>query len=176
MTLSARLSRLFQADMHAVLDKIEEPGMLLKQAIRDMEAAIEDDERQVRCWECEQQQLVNKHGQLAENLSELDAKLALCLESNKDDLARTLVRRKLETQRAQQLLADKLQALQDKASCLTKRLTGQQTQLAGMKQKAEAFLDDCRVVPAPWEYPATPVQDEDVEIAFLQEKQKRGAL
>ena len=53
MALITRLSRLFQADMHAVLDKIEEPELLLKQAIREMEESITTDERQIRCWEYE---------------------------------------------------------------------------------------------------------------------------
>ena len=38
MALINRLSRLFKADFHAVLDQIEEPELLLKQAIREMEA------------------------------------------------------------------------------------------------------------------------------------------
>ena len=37
MALINRISRLFKADFHAVLDHIEEPEALLKQAIRDME-------------------------------------------------------------------------------------------------------------------------------------------
>ena len=37
MALINRVSRLFRADFHAVLDQIEEPELLLKQAIRDME-------------------------------------------------------------------------------------------------------------------------------------------
>ena len=36
MALINRISRLFQADFHAVLDQIEEPEQILKQAIRDM--------------------------------------------------------------------------------------------------------------------------------------------
>ena len=37
MALINRVSRLFKADFNAVLDQIEEPEQLLKQAIRDME-------------------------------------------------------------------------------------------------------------------------------------------
>ena len=41
MALITRISRLFQADFHAVLDRIEEPEQLLKQAIREMEDSLE---------------------------------------------------------------------------------------------------------------------------------------
>ena len=40
MTLITRLGRLFRADMHAVLDGLEEPTMLLRQAVRDMEDVL----------------------------------------------------------------------------------------------------------------------------------------
>jgi phage shock protein A len=172
MALIARLSRLFQADMHAVLDKIEEPELLLNQAIREMEESIENDERQTRLWEHEQQQLVNKHDQLAETLTDLEGKLLLCFKSNKDDLARSLIKRKLETQQNKLLLTDKVAALKEKITRLTKKLAEHQTQLAGMKQKAEIFLDKNRVSSSNWENPPITVQDVDVEVTFLYEKQK----
>ena len=40
MALIKRLSRLFAADLHAVLDQIEEPEALLKQAVREMEEEL----------------------------------------------------------------------------------------------------------------------------------------
>ena len=40
MALINRFSRLFTADMHAVLDRIEEPDALLKQAVREMEEEL----------------------------------------------------------------------------------------------------------------------------------------
>ena len=174
MAVIARLSRLFQADMHAVLDKIEEPEMLLKQAIREMEESIATDERQIRRWQYEQQQLTNKHGQLVESLSDLEDKLSLCFKSKKDDLARPLIKRKLETQQTKQLLSEKITALKEQIDRLTKQLTEHQAQLMGMKQKADAFLDENRTGTTHWgNQPVTvTVPDEDVEVAFLYEKQK----
>ena len=48
MALINRMSRLFTADVHAVLDRIEEPDVLLRQAIREMEEALERSEHDVR--------------------------------------------------------------------------------------------------------------------------------
>ncbi len=172
MALIARISRLFQADMHAVLDKIEEPEQLLKQSIREMEESIATGERQIRCWEYEQQQLTIKHNQQGEILTELENKLSLCFKSNKDDLARSLIKQKLETQQAKFLLAEKIAALKEQLTRLTKQLVEHQAQLAGMKQKAEAFLDEDRESSTNWQNPPVAVRDEEVEIAFLCEKQK----
>ena len=40
MALINRVTRLFKADIHAVLDQIEEPEQLLRQAVRDMEEEL----------------------------------------------------------------------------------------------------------------------------------------
>lgn len=172
MALMTRLTRLFQADMHAVLDAIEEPALLLKQSIREMEESIAADEKQIRLWEYEQRQLAGKRDRLAESLDDLEEKCALCFKSNKDDLARPFIKRKLEAQQARQLLAEKITALQEKTSCLTHQLAEHQAQLTAMKQKAEVFLEESAVNTTHWENPSVSIRDEDVEVAFLQEKRK----
>ena len=45
MALVTRLSRLFQADFHAVLDRIEEPDLQLRQAVREMQFALDQDQQ-----------------------------------------------------------------------------------------------------------------------------------
>ena len=47
MALINRLTRLVKADFHAVLDNLEEPEQLLKQAIRDMEDELAETEQRV---------------------------------------------------------------------------------------------------------------------------------
>ncbi|MGR8941717.1 MAG: PspA/IM30 family protein [Gammaproteobacteria bacterium] len=175
MALITRLTRLLQADMHSVLDAIEEPALLLKQSIREMEESVAADEKQIRLWEHEQQQQTNKHDQLAVTLTDLEEKCVLCFKSNKDDLARPFIKRRLEAQRAKQLLAEKITALQEKISRLTHQLTVHQAQLAAMGQKAEVFLEEGAINTTHWENPSVSVRDEDVEVAFLQEKQKWSA-
>ena len=40
MPLVDRVARLFRADLHAVMDRIEEPDVLLRQALREMEEEL----------------------------------------------------------------------------------------------------------------------------------------
>jgi len=47
MALMTRITHLFKADMHAIIDSIEEPSSVLKQAIREMEDLIVEDETQL---------------------------------------------------------------------------------------------------------------------------------
>ena len=87
-----------------------------------------------------------------------------------------MIKRKLETQQSQSLLTEKLTALVEKISRLNQQLTENQAQLASMQQKADAFLDKDNVDLVPWRNPQFAVREEDVEVAFLSEKQKWSAL
>ena len=40
MAIITRMIRLFKADIHGVMDQIEDQGLLLKQHLRDMEATL----------------------------------------------------------------------------------------------------------------------------------------
>ena len=175
MTLLARLSRLFQADVNAVLDQIEEPELLLKQAIRDMEEALASEHRQLRLFEYDQQQLVAKQQAVQQDMAGLDEKLALCFQSGKDDLARAIVKRKLEWQRAQQALTGRITALKQGVELLTKQIHEHQVQLDEMKQKAEILMEDNRMDLNNCADPGCGIRDEDIEIAYISEKQKWAA-
>ena len=57
MALVTRLSRLFQADFHAVLDRIEEPDLQLKQAVREMQFALDQDQQRLKLLQHEAVQI-----------------------------------------------------------------------------------------------------------------------
>jgi len=183
MALINRISRLFKADFHAVLDQIEEPEQLLKQAIRDMEDDLATTEQRVALCAHDQEALAVRRGELEDTLSEIDEQLDLCFESEKDDLAKKLIRKKLEAGRL-------LKRLQTKHVANEKYLTGQRTMLdenrstlEGLRQKAELFT---RRRPGPgdggsefdditWMAREMSVGDDEVEVAFLREKSQRIA-
>ena len=175
MALITRLNKLFQADMHAVLDKIEEPEALLKQAIRDMEEAVALEEKQLRLCEFEQEQLGKKAQQLSETLIELDGKLAICFQADKDELARAVVKRKLECQQALSHTSETASTLTEKAKRLAKQLGEHQGHLGEMKLKAEVLSSEmCNksyTGAVALDNP-TVIREEDIDVALLCEKQK----
>jgi phage shock protein A len=176
MALITRVSRLFQADIHAVLDRIEEPEVLLRQAVREMEEQLARDEQRVRVLNHEQGQLIARAAELEQSLIEIEAELDICFESGKDDLARAWVRRRLEAQRYCKGLSRKRLALQETLDGLDTRLRENRARLESMRQKAELLAEEsARVRPADdWNIPDITVGDEDVEVAFLREKQQRS--
>ncbi|OUR64307.1 hypothetical protein A9Q79_07670 [Methylophaga sp. 42_25_T18] len=177
MALITRLSRLFHADVNAVLDQLEEPELLLKQAIREMEESLNHDERQIKLLDIEQQQHNQKQQELTQTLTNLEQQIALCFKSSKDDLAKVLIRRKLEVEQYQAALVRKLSKAEEDLSQLKSQLQEQQSQLSSMKQKSDIFgqTSNAQTASYSWDSPSFYIQDEDVEVAFLHEQQKWSA-
>lgn len=171
MALINRMSRLFTADVHAVLDRIEEPDVLLKHAVREMEEALARGEQRARALLHEHDALGERQRKSAALLAELEQQLDLCFTGGNDDLARKVVRRKLETERLERQIAERRAALSKELAALRASVDEQQEQLDAMRQKAELLAapsagDDLRSGDLS-------VGETEVEVAFLRERQKR---
>lgn len=173
MTLINRFSRLFRADLHALLDRIEEPEILLRQSLREMEEALELDLRRSQTLAHERTQLAAREAEFQHSLQTIQEELALCLDAGKDDLAKGAVKRKLEAERGVKAIAKKRVALEAEAADLQARIEENRLRLDSVRQKAEVLAqgyghhDD-----SPHE---GAVSDEEIEVALLREKQKRNA-
>jgi phage shock protein A len=176
MALITRVSRLFQADFHAVLDRIEEPEVLLRQAVREMEEELGRDEQRNKVLQHEQKQLITRETELKQSLHDIEEELDTCFESGNDDLARAWIKRKLEAQRFGKNISRKRGALKETLEDLNTRLRENHARLESMQQKAELLAEEsARTRPADnWSIPDITVRDEDVEVAFLREKQHRS--
>jgi phage shock protein A len=180
MALITRVSRLFRADLHEVLDRIEEPDILLKQAIREMEEELGDDQRRSQVLAQELAQLDIRKTELQRTTSRMDEELDLCFASDKEDLARGLIKRKLEAERYLRFLENKGRGLDENRVRLGKRIEDNRANLEAMRQKAELLAPD-HTGPDPDKNWADhgfearfAVSDEDVEVALLRERQKRA--
>lgn len=175
MALINRVARLFTADMHAVLDQIEEPEVVLRQAIREMEEELAR-QRQRRKWlETEIEAAGARLDGLAEQARDLDSNLDICFANDNEALARKLTRRKLETARLGELTEAKRDALTKQLDELTALLADNADQLDGMRQKAAILASEESARAKPGDTAAAAIDDDDVEIAFLREKQARAA-
>jgi phage shock protein A len=173
MALINRMSRLFTADMHAVLDRIEEPDALLKHAIREMEEELARNEQCVRALEHDRGDLADRHRKVQAVLAELAEQLNVCFADGNDELARKVIKRRLETERFEQHVTERREAVDKDLALRRATVDEQREQLDVMRQKAELLS-------------STPLGDEcgkrefavgeaDVEVAFLRERQKRQA-
>jgi phage shock protein A len=177
MALVTRVSRLFKADMHAVLDRIEEPEVLLRQAVREMEEALGCDEQRLRLLRHGAAERVARIADGQRTLAKIDGELDICFEAGDEQLARVLVRRKLEARQALDSHTRRRHELERTVAEVEDRVGENRTRLEAMRQKL-SLLDeeDTREYPGePAAIQSSAINDHDVEIALLREKHERGA-
>jgi len=174
MALVSRLSRLFQADFHAVLDRIEEPDLQLWQAVREMQFALDHDQQRLQLLQHEAEQLGKQMSASGDRLQSLDEELDICLAAKQDDLARDLVRRKLAAEKQQQRRRERVEALELQCAALTRQIDEQGQQLTGMKQKLDLLVSSRDPLAAAGCAGEDVIRGEEIEIALLREKQRRA--
>ena len=177
MALITRLSRLFQADFHAVLDRIEEPDIQLRQAIREMQIELQQNEQRLALLQHEAEQLSDLATDSKNKIAAFDEELDICFAAKKDDLARDLIKRKLETTRQIGSAEKQTATIQSSTKKLESDIEEYRDQLDNMNQKLELLVTDINNHSSPGHLSVvgTGVRAEDIEIAFLREKQNRSA-
>jgi len=174
MALITRLTRLFQADFHAVLDRIEEPDLQLKQAVREMQLALDQDRQGQRLLQHEAAQLAKAVSSMTTRIAALDEELDICLAAKKDDLARDLVRRKLSAEKQLQAAGEQSARVELQHQALARQIDEQDQQLDSMKQKLELLVGNNDDLPGASPIQGDAVRSEEIEIALLREKERRA--
>lgn len=175
MALINRFSRLFRADLNAVLDRIEEPVILLKQAVREMEDDLAQDERHLKILQHELGQVPALQENMENTLRDLQLEISLCLDSDNEKLARSVIKRKLECQQRGKRLKQKADAMEKDAASLASRIENNRGRLAAMQQKLEILEEDNASEMSQSEIGNLDVtiSEDDIEVALLKEKQAR---
>ena len=180
MSLTTRIARLFKADAHAILDSLEEPETILKQSVREMEAIIEQGEAQLKRLQQQGETLNRRQARLNRQHDEVEHQIDLCFAEKNDSLARSSIRKKLETEQLIEAVADQHRALGGRQAELRASLKAQKEQLQDILDRldwlseeqqhdqANACADRSEPIGS-----RTAVSEEAVELAFLQEKRKR---
>ena len=172
MALINRMSRLFTADVHAVLDRIEEPDVLLKQAIREMEEELVRGEQALRQLVHQRDVLADRQRKLGAALADLAGQLDVCFADGNDELARKTLKRRLETERLAQQVAGRGETVGKEITQRQATMNEQHEHLDVMRQKAE-LLTAASDEGDDWGMRKFAVTDDEVEVAFLRERQLR---
>jgi phage shock protein A len=179
MTLIARVTRLFKADLHGILDSLEEPEEIVKQAIRDMEEDIATQERQLAELHAVMQRLAREAQELTASMQESERQIDLCFAAGNEPLAKNLLRKRLEMVKRARGIARAQDETRAKSEVLTRKLTEHKEQLAAVVQKLKLY-EETRAS-QPWASSlCSPLQgssivtDDEVEVAFLEEQRRRS--
>lgn len=178
MAIINRLSRLFKADLHAVLDHIEEPELQLKQSVREMEHEISNVNSQIQQHNRQLDQLCDQQESADALLNKTNKEITICFDNKNDELARGLVRRKLETTQYKAQLSESQHKLGKELKALQKNHKEYQNTLESLQLKMNfvvtskdshsKFNDHDSVA-------AFNISEEDIEVALLQERKLANA-
>lgn len=179
MTLLRRLSRLLKADMHGILDNLEEPEEVLKQSIRDMEAALACKSHTLAVLQSRLQRLRAEVQAAERAVRDIDHQIDICFEAANHTLARNFIRKRLVVQRQVRKLSGAIEELHPQQAALEHIIAEQRQQLAAVVQQFEHYASAHQAEANPTT-PFAPAQgdasvtDDEVEVAFLDEQRRRA--
>ncbi|WP_444995241.1 PspA/IM30 family protein [Aliikangiella sp. IMCC44359] len=177
MAIVKRLTHLLTADIHAVLDLVEDPEALLKQAIRDMEEEIQRQQKSLILLTNKIESLNAQKKQLHNDETEVNRDIDLSFENKNNTLIRNLVKKKLIIQKHDSLVAKDIELSQQSLSNIQKQLAENQTQYETMCQQSEQLL---KIASRSNDkhfnnyQSAFEISENDVELAILKEQQQRS--
>jgi phage shock protein A len=184
MAILTRMIRLFKADIHGVMDQIEDQGLLLKQHLRDMEASLVQKETKLKKigFAMEQAQQAYKKGQ--NECDNLESDLELAIKKDKDDIARMLIKKLKPLTRIQSERSTHIDLLKREMIEFRENIDQQRLQHEHLKQKATVYFHRIEKQnientwePIPTDFGANDLSAEEIELELLQRKEaiKRGA-
>jgi phage shock protein A len=133
MGIMDRLSRLVRANVNDMLDRAENPELMLDQILRDMEVNIQQARGQVASMIAQEKELQADLKEVRDLSGEWQAKATRAVEASKDDLAREALRRKKDNEESAALYEQQLTAQ-------SQTLQRMKSQLAALESKYQSTL------------------------------------
>jgi phage shock protein A len=178
MGILTRMLRLFKADMHGVMDELEDQGLLLKQHLREMEDYLTQREAALQNLQSAQQKTQTELARVTEKCTMLERDLTVALNKSRDDIARPLIRQLQSLRRFEARLKLHLDTTAEDIAHAREELDRRRGQYAQIQLEAHAYLQSAPQPDAEgwtaftgrvWES-MEPTQEE-IEIELLQRKE-----
>ena len=140
MNIFQRISKLMSAEINAVLDKAEDPEVMVKQIIRDMEESIIDLRRETVKAIAQQKTAEKKLALEKGAIGELEARAGKALEMNDEALARKILTRKLDVEKIVKGHQERLQNAKGLAEQLKADLAKMEDKVQAARRKKEELI------------------------------------
>ena len=109
MNIFQRITKLVEANVNSMLDKAEDPEVMVRQIIREMEESIIELRRETVKAVGARKLLEKKMKLLNEKSADLQQKATLALENGNEDLARKLLEQKIDVEKENSQLANEVE-------------------------------------------------------------------
>ncbi|MEE4608219.1 MAG: PspA/IM30 family protein [Desulfobacteraceae bacterium] len=181
MGIMTRMLRLCKADIHGVMDQLEDKELLLKQHLREMAASLDLKARQASALGQRIERLEGRIVAHRRETEKLEPDIDLAVRKEKDDIARMLIRKRRTLVAVAAQLERRVETMAREKESLGETLAAQRLQYETLKTRAETC---CRRTgegsgpdrdphdPAEWgEAGEAEPEASEIEIELLQRRQ-----
>ena len=173
MAIMSRIVRIFQADIHGVMDQIEDKGLLLKQYLREMEEELAKKEARLTDLRAARTQSGRDRERLSREIEQLEGDVTAAVTRDKDDIARMLIRKQKSLTASRNEIDRQLENLDEEIRELSETVESQGLAYEDLKVKAADFVH--RAQKRAW-YETSALaaaagpSDEEVELELIRRK------
>jgi phage shock protein A len=178
MAILSRVIQLFKADIHGVMDQIEDQGLLLKQHLRDMEESLLEKEMKLKKMRSALNQAQQDYQKGEKETGNLEQDLQIAIKKDRDDIARMLIKKLKPLTCLQSERCNHIDRLNHEIDQFKAYIEQQRIQYEQLRQKAAEYF--FRKEKQNWEPPwpeahsglrLQVLSEEEVELELLQRKE-----
>jgi len=180
MSIMTRFIRLWKADLHGVMDQMEDRILLLNQHLREMEAALTEKTTVLARLSQSLKSARLEEEDYTREADRIEADLGAALDKDRDDIARFLIRRLKPLQAHREFLGRHIRQLENEMAEAEVALSERKRQYDRLRLKAKAFSRDAECCKTADERPGFMQREdfhdpseEEVEIELIRRKEDR---
>lgn len=171
MSIYYRIKRLITSDAHALVEGLEEPRLVLAQAIRDMEAGLETLATRIHATRTELTRLCHKAEVTRVALTGIERDVEFAMAEKREDIAKHLIRRMLTGRRHLEGAGAKQAVLTTELAALEKEHAEKQATFESIRERGKGLdltrESDDTFAAAEHLVATVPNLDHEVELEFL---------
>jgi len=178
MGIITRFVRIFKADIHGVMDQLEDRGLLLKQYLRDMEEALAQKETRLGKVVAARNQAQQAGEKYRLEIKKLEHDLEVAIKKDKDEIARLLIKKIIPLTKLRDGVRHHMDHLDQEIGGIKECIDQQRLQYESLKHRSRQYFH--KAEQDVWEK-ANPIidpdnisevlSDEEIEIELLQRKE-----
>jgi phage shock protein A len=177
MGIMTRFTRIFKADIHGVMDQIENKELILKQCLREMEASLSKKQASLVQLRSALEQVRDETRKMKREKEKTEQDLRIAIIKEKDDIARLLIRKRMKADHHIEIAFTRTESFEKQIALLTENIDAQKHQYAEMQLRAESWIQ--RAEHKQWEESAPAftresflhaISDEEIELELIKQK------
>ena len=183
MGIMKRVVKIFKADVHGVMDQLEDQGLLLKQHLREMSEALNRKEVHLNRLLAILKQSQQEYDKYQQQSKTLEQDLAVAIQRNKDDIARMLIKKIKPLDSLRDEIAERIKQLDEEYSYSQDQLDQQRLRYERLKHRSADYFQktpirQLRRNPAHIDEIDNygELSEEEIELELLKRKEALGAV